>query len=65
LTEGDLDKIRSNKGIPRRDALRGSGKEEEEKKQSLNNAWLAFAFHVHHPDKQRLETLLDRAKYLN
>jgi hypothetical protein len=39
--------------------------EKKKKKQSSNNAWLAFVFHMHHPNKQRLKTLLDRAKYPN
>ncbi len=39
--------------------------EKKKKKQSSNNARLAFVFHVHRPDEQRLETLLDRPKYLN
>ena len=39
--------------------------EKKKKKQSSNNAWLAFIFHGHCPDEQRLATLLDRAKYHN
>jgi hypothetical protein len=39
--------------------------EKKKKKQSLNNTRLAIVFHVHHPDKKRLEMLLDRDKYLN
>ena len=39
--------------------------EKKKKKQSSNNARLAFVFHVHCPDKQRLKMILDRAKYLN
>ncbi len=33
--------------------------------QAANNSRLAFVFHVHRPDEQRLATLLDRAKYRN
>ena len=39
--------------------------EKKKKKQSLNNARMAFIFHVHCPDEQQLATLLDRAKYHN
>ena len=39
--------------------------EKKKKKQVPNNSRLAFVFHVHRPDEQRLATLLDRAKYRN
>ena len=39
--------------------------EKKKKKQSSNNAQLAFIFHVHCPDEQRLTTLLDLTKYCN
>jgi hypothetical protein len=39
--------------------------EKKKKQQSSNNSHLVFVFHVHHPDEQRLATLLDRAKYRN
>ena len=47
-------------GVPWEDQV-----ERKKKKQSPNNAWLVIVFHVHHPGKQWLEMLLDRAKYLN
>ena len=37
--------------------------EKKKKLQAANNSHLAFVFHVHCPNEQRLATLLDRAKY--
>ena len=39
--------------------------EKKKKKQVSNNSRLAFVFHFHRPDEQRLTTLLDCAKYRN
>ena len=47
-------------GMPWEDQM-----EKKKKKQVSNNSRLAFVFHVHRPDEQRLATLLDRAKYRN
>ena len=39
--------------------------EKKKKLQAANNARLAFVFHVHRPDEQRLANLLESAKYRN
>jgi hypothetical protein len=39
--------------------------ETKKKKQGSNNSRLAFVFHVHCPEEQRLATLLNSAKYRN
>ena len=39
--------------------------EKKKRKQGSNNSHLAFVFHVHCPEEQRLATLLDRTKYLS
>ena len=39
--------------------------EKKKKPQAANNARLAFVFHVHRPDEQRLANLLESAKYRN
>jgi hypothetical protein len=39
--------------------------EKKKKKQGSNGSGLAFIFHVHHPEEQRLAILLNCAKYLN
>jgi hypothetical protein len=39
--------------------------EKKKKKQGSNSLRLAFIFHIHRPEEQRLKILLDRAKHLN
>lgn len=39
--------------------------EKKKKVQTSNNSRLAYVFHVHRPDEQRLATLLEHAKYRN
>jgi hypothetical protein len=39
--------------------------EKKKKKQGSNSSRLAFVFHIHWPEEQRLAASLNRAKYLN